>query len=163
MYCPSPTAPSSVCCSSYTPLDPLIIKLLTTPDIHWLSLVTTLWPEVCVDVPSSLIMSPPPLGQGGYLDWLWFPVTPMCVGIRVHMCQTLFTWYFLQFFTNCFQILRYGDQGEDLELINFSWPCLNRQGHRGSLCFKLFIFLCNSKTIEASTFAGNTLLCYFLV
>ena len=35
-----------------------------------------------------------------------------------YLCQTLFTQYFLQFFANRFQILRYGDH-RDLELINF--------------------------------------------
>ena len=56
--------------------------------------------------------------------------------IRVCLCQTLW-WYFLQFFTNGFQIPRYGDYGWDLEWINFSWLWLNFQGHRRSLCFKI--------------------------
>ena len=58
-----------------------------------------------------------PWGEGGHLNLLWFPVTQMCVGIR--LCQMLFTRNFLQFFVNGFQILRYGDHGQDLELINF--------------------------------------------
>ena len=83
-------------------------------------------------------MFPPrPWGKGGHLDLLWFPVTQMCV--RDHLrpsgtnaavaqprmwhkreCgQSLFTLYFLQFFTNGFHIRRYGDHGQDLELINF--------------------------------------------
>ena len=53
---------------------------------------------------------------------------------------TLFTCYFLQFFTNGLQILRYGDHGQDLELINFPWLWLNFQGHRGYYVSKLTLF-----------------------
>ena len=50
--------------------------------------------------------------------------------------------YFLQVFTNNFQILRYGDYVQDLELINLSWLGLNFHGHRGSLCFKInFVYI----------------------
>ena len=42
-----------------------------------------------------------------YLDLLWFSVTQT----GVHLCQTLFTQYFLQLFVDGFQILRYGDYG----------------------------------------------------
>ena len=38
---------------------------------------------------------------------------------------TLFTQYFLKKIANGFQILRYGDHGQDLELINVSWQWLN--------------------------------------
>ena len=44
--------------------------------------------------------------------------------------------YFLQSFTNGFQILRYGNHEQDLELINFSGLGLNFQGHMRS-CFKI--------------------------
>ena len=53
-----------------------------------------------------------------------------------HLCQILFTWYFLQFFTNRFQILRC-DHGQDLELIDFSWFWLNFQGTGGHYVSKL--------------------------
>ena len=94
---------------------------------------------------------PLPLGEGGYLDLLWFPITQMCVSvcqsIRPHpsacvLCQTLFTRYFLQFFTNGFQIHRYADHGQDLELISCSCLWLNFHGHKGSLCFKMnFVYV----------------------
>ena len=59
------------------------------------------------------------VGKGGHLDLLWLPVTQMCVCVRPCLCQSLFAQYFLQFFANGFQILKYGDHGKDLELINF--------------------------------------------
>ena len=71
-----------------------------------------------------------PWGEGGYLDLLHGFPSPKCVvshhpfvAVRpaVHLCQTLFMWYFLEFFANGFQILWYGDHGLDLELINLSW------------------------------------------
>ena len=78
----------------------------------------------------------PPLGRWGeHPDLLWFPVTQMCVS--VHICARLFTQYFLQFFTNDFQIFRYGDHEQDIELFNFSWPWLNFQGHRAHYVSKL--------------------------
>ena len=81
-------------------------------------------------------MSPPhPWGEGGHVDLLWFPVTQMCVSVRV--CATLFTCYFPQFITNDFQILRYGAHGQDLELIKVLLLWLNFQGHTGSLCFTI--------------------------
>ena len=43
-------------------------------------------------------------------------------------------------FNNGFQILRFSDHGQDLELINFSWPWLNFQGHRGA-CFKINFYI----------------------
>ena len=53
---------------------------------------------VCVEI----IMSPPrPWGEGGHLDLLWFPHPNVCcpsASVCVHLCQTLFTQYFLQFF-----------------------------------------------------------------
>ena len=55
-------------------------------------------------------------GKGGHLNLLLFPVTQMCAGVCPHLYQTLFTQYFLQVFTNGFQIHRYGDHGQDLEL-----------------------------------------------
>ena len=68
---------------------------------------------------------PPPRPQGkkGHLDLLWLPVIQMCVGVRVRLCRTLFMQYifpsvFHQY--NDFQIFRYGDHGQNLELINFS-------------------------------------------
>ena len=48
--------------------------------------------------------------------------------------------YFLQFFANGFHILRYGDDGQDLEVINFSWLCLNFQGHRDHYGSKFTLF-----------------------
>ena len=62
------------------------------------------------------------LGEGGHLDLLWFPVTQMCIGVHqsLSICARLFTQYFLQFFANGVQILRYGDHLQDLELITFS-------------------------------------------
>ena len=44
------------------------------------------------------------------------------------------------FFTNDFQTFRYGDHGQDVELINFLWPWLNYQGHRGHYVSKLTVF-----------------------
>ena len=43
-------------------------------------------------------------------------VTQMLVSIRLHLCQTLFTRYLIQFFAAGFQILKYGDHGQDLHL-----------------------------------------------
>ena len=84
------------------------------------------------------VLCPPcPWGEGGHLDLLWFPVTQMCWHPCPCLCQTLFTWYFLPFFTDNFQILGYGYHGQDLELVNFLWPWLYFQGHRASLCFKI--------------------------
>ena len=64
-----------------------------------------------------------------------------CPSIRLHpsvpdLFMQYFLRYFLQFFANGFQNLRYGNHGQDLELVNFLWPWLNFQGHR-SLCFKI--------------------------
>ena len=59
-------------------------------------------------------------GERRHLDLLWVPVTQICVDVRPRLCQSLFTQYFRQFFADGFQILRYGEHGQDLELINFS-------------------------------------------
>ena len=70
--------------------------------------------------------------------------SPKCELASIHLLPSLsasihlsamFAWYFLHFFTRGFHILRYGDHGKDLELINLSWPWLNFQGHSRSLCF----------------------------
>ena len=75
-------------------------------------------------------MSPPcPWGEGGHLDLLWFPVTQMCVG--VHVCARL---CLRSISYGDFQMLRYGDHGQGLELIKC--PLLNFQVHRSS-CFKI--------------------------
>ena len=50
---------------------------------------------------------------------------------------TLLMQYFLQFFANGFQTLIYGDHGQDLECLNFSWLWLNFQGDKVSLCFNI--------------------------
>ena len=96
------------------------------------------------------IMSPPPpnthtrtlLGQGGTSRFTVVSRRPN-VSQRPCLCQTLFMQYFPQFFTNSFQILRYGDLGQDLHLMNnFSWRWHSFQGHRGSLCFKInFVYM----------------------
>ena len=41
------------------------------------------------------------------------------VGVRPRPHLTLFMLDFLQFFANGFQVLRYGDHGQDFKLINF--------------------------------------------
>ena len=95
-----------------------------------------------------IFMSPlHPWGEGGHLDLLWFPVTQMCFSVHprprpcLHLYQTLFTQYFLQYITNGFQILRYCDHRQDLELNNFLSPLLNFQGQKG-LCFKInFVYV----------------------
>ena len=68
----------------------------------------------------SIILSPRPWGEGGHLDLLLFPITQMCVGVRPcpSVPDFVYTRYFLQFFTNGFQFLKYGDHGQDLESIN---------------------------------------------
>ena len=53
---------------------------------------------------------------------------------------TLFTQYFLQFFTNGFQILRCDDHEQGLELLNSSWLWRNFQGRRGYYVSKLTLF-----------------------
>ena len=81
----------------------------------------------------AIIMSHPHAwGEGGHSIYCGFP-SPKCESASVcpvRLCQNLFTWFFLQFFSNSFQILRYGDHRQNLELVSFSWPCLNFQGHR---------------------------------
>ena len=47
------------------------------------------------------------------------PSASIHVCIRPRLCQTLFTRYFLQSFANDFQIFRYRDHVQDLELNNF--------------------------------------------
>ena len=86
---------------------------------------------------------PPPLGWWGPSRFTVVSRHPnVFLRSHLHLCQTLFMQYFLQFSANCFQILRYDDHGKDLELINFSWPWCNFQGHRESLCFKIkFVFV----------------------
>ena len=63
-------------------------------------------------------MSPLPMGRGGTSRFTavshrphvsWHPC------LHLHLCQSLFMRYFLQFFTDSFQILRYSDPGEDFE------------------------------------------------
>ena len=70
-----------------------------------------------------MVLFPPcPWGEGGHLDLLWFPVTQVSVGVRVRprpSVPDLCMRYFLQFFTNVFQIPRYDDHGQNLKLINF--------------------------------------------
>ena len=87
---------------------------------------------------------PCPCGEGGHLDLLWFPVTQICVGVHpcLHpcLCQSLFTWYFQQFFADGFQILRYGDHEQGLELINLLWLWLNFHGHRVHYVSKSTLF-----------------------
>ena len=62
------------------------------------------------------------------------------IRVRPHLCQTLFTRYFLRFFTNDFQIFRYGDHGQDFDWIIFLWPWLNFEGYRGHYISKLTLF-----------------------
>ena len=93
-----------------------------------------------------VIMSPLPLAQGGTSRFTVVSHRPnVCwrpsVCIRPRLCHTLFTQYFLQFFTSDFQIFRYGDHGQDRELIHFLWSWLNFQGHRGHYVSKLTLFM----------------------
>ena len=56
---------------------------------------------------------PPPLGRGGTYRFTMVSRYPnVCPHLSVsvpHVCQSLFTQYFLQFFNNGFKIVRYGD------------------------------------------------------
>ena len=105
--------------------------------LHWL-ICTDVHLQLQIDVNETHpeIMYPPTLGLGGASRFLWFPHHPnVSHRLHPHLCQTLFMQYFLWDFTDSFQILRYGDHRQDFESINFSWPWLNFQGHRGYAIF----------------------------
>ena len=82
----------------------------------------------------------PPWGEGEHLDLL----SPKCVSASIHvrprLYQTLFTWYFLQFFTNNFKFSDVVTMDKTLNWLSFSWPWLNFQDHGGHYVSNLTLF-----------------------
>ena len=67
-----------------------------------------------------VIMSPLPLGRGWTSRITVVSRQPnVSRRLRPHLCQSLLTRYFLQFVADSFQILRYSDHGQDLNLLTF--------------------------------------------
>ena len=90
---------------------------------------------------------PPPLGEGGTSRFTMVSrhLNVSCSQSASVFARLVYVIFPIGFFT--YQILRYGDDGQELELINFLWPWLNFQGVKGSLCFKIntvyLIFSCS--------------------
>ena len=92
---------------------------------HWASFLSklTLFTHISYSVSPMAIKFSNAVTMDKTLNWLTFrnygSIFQVTGGYYV-LKLTLFTQYFLQFFASDFQILRYGDHGQDLELINFS-------------------------------------------